>query len=504
MSGDRIQRRTPVGVIGLGTMGRGIAQVAAQHGHEVLLYDVSADAVRDAPAQIRSGVDRGWRSGRWEVSGSEVSLTPCADLGFFRRAGIVIECVIEALDVKAEVLRRVESVMDDDAIIATNTSALSPTRLAAQLEHPERFVGLHFFNPAPLMRLVEVVSAHQTAPETTRQAASLARAWGKEPVISAPTPGFIVNRVARAYYAEAWELLESGAADAATADWICREAGGFPMGPFELMDLIGQDVNEAVTRAVWTEMGFDRRFAPSLLQRRYIEAGQLGRKSGTGVVHGVAGEAQLTSTDGPAPAVAGWDAELGTILRRAGLDAPEAPAPGPVRTAGGLVLVRSDGRSANVVSAEGRVPVAVIDRSLDDAAVSGLVVSFSVTASAAQHAELAALLGAAGIRMTVVRDRPGAVVARTVAAMVNLALDAFTRQVASVTEIDTALKLGAGYPLGPFEWATRWGWPAIATILANVRSATGDDRYRPALYLDELGRECVTIEEIGDGLNAAL
>ena len=194
----------------------------------------------------------------------------------------MVEAVVEDLAVKQALFADLEKVVTPGCVLATNTSSLSPTAIAAALSHPGRLVGMHFFNPAPVMRLVEVVSGLATGPEVAAAVTELARAWGKQVVRAAATPGFIVNRVARPYYAEALRLAEEQAAGQATIDAVLTQAGGFRMGPFALMDLVGQDVNEAVTRSVWTAFGYDPRFAPSLLQRALVEAGWLGRKSGRG------------------------------------------------------------------------------------------------------------------------------------------------------------------------------------------------------------------------------
>ena len=205
-----------------------------------------------------------------------------ADLGELAQARCVIEAVAEDLAVKQSLFADLEKVVAPDCVLATNTSSLSPTAIAAGLSHPGRLVGLHFFNPAPVMRLVEVVSGLATDPAVAAAVTRLAEDWGKQVVQASATPGFIVNRVARPFYAEALRLAEEQAASPATIDAVLTRAGGFRMGPFALMDLVGQDVNEAVTRSVWTAFGYDPRFAPSLLQRSMVEAGWLGRKTGRG------------------------------------------------------------------------------------------------------------------------------------------------------------------------------------------------------------------------------
>ena len=279
-----IEAAAPIAVIGAGTMGGGIAQVAAVAGHPVILYDAVEGAAGRAVTAIRDRVTRLVEKGR--LPGLRVPvdlrLEVAADLGELSRARCVIEAVAEDLAVKQALFADVEKVVAPDCVLATNTSSLSPTAIAAGLSHPGRLVGLHFFNPAPVMRLVEVVSGLATDPAVAAAVTRLAEDWGKQVVQASATPGFIVNRVARPFYAEALRLAEEQAAGPATIDAVLTRAGGFRMGPFALMDLVGQDVNEAVTRSVWTAFGYDPRFAPSLLQRSMVEAGWLGRKTGRG------------------------------------------------------------------------------------------------------------------------------------------------------------------------------------------------------------------------------
>jgi 3-hydroxybutyryl-CoA dehydrogenase len=266
-------------------MGRGIAQVAAAAGHHVVLGDADVSAVDRARDAIRTGLARDVAKGRLDAAGADAivaRIEGAGDLarGFesFAGCGLLIEAVVEDIGAKRALFQALESVVTPDAILATNTSSLSVAAIGGAVAHAERVVGMHFFNPAPLMALVEIVPAITTAPEATQQAATLARAWGKTTVVATDTPGFIVNRIARPFYGEALRILEEGIADVATIDWAMRETAGFRMGPFELMDLIGNDVNLAVTASVFEAFFFDPRYRPSLTQRRLVDAGLLGRK----------------------------------------------------------------------------------------------------------------------------------------------------------------------------------------------------------------------------------
>ena len=283
-------KETVVGVVGAGAMGAGIAQVAAARGHRVLLADAfpaALDRARDGHAKAMAREVEKGRLTRDAADAVLARLTyvegvTAAALQAFEPCGLMIEAIIEDLAAKQALFRALEAELAKDAVLATNTSSLSVAALAGACAHPERVVGIHFFNPAPVMPLVEIIPAITTAPEVATQARALVDAWGKVTVVATDTPGFIVNRIARPFYGEALRILEERLADAATIDWAMRELGGFRMGPFELMDFIGNDVNFAVTSSVFEAMFYDPRYRPALTQRRLVEAGLLGRKAKRG------------------------------------------------------------------------------------------------------------------------------------------------------------------------------------------------------------------------------
>jgi 3-hydroxybutyryl-CoA dehydrogenase len=277
----------PIGVLGAGTMGSGIAQVAAVAGHPVVLQDVDDAVTGRARAGIDKALSRLVEKGRLTqaeagAARDRVRYVGGADLRGFASCELVIEAIVERLEAKRESMAAVERFLSPDAMLATNTSALSITAIASACRRPERVLGLHFFNPAPVMPLVEVVRGHASSSAVIDVACRLVQRWGKTTVVAADTPGFIVNRVARPFYGEALRILEEAIADCATIDWAMRTFGGFKMGPFELMDLIGNDVNFAVTSAVYEQFFFDPRYKPSLTQRRLVDANLLGRKTGRG------------------------------------------------------------------------------------------------------------------------------------------------------------------------------------------------------------------------------
>ncbi len=274
-----------VGVVGAGTMGAGIAQVAAQAGHITWLFDSRAGAAEQAAKNLGATLDKLVTKGKYTAEQAAAimeRLKPATDLKDLAACGLVIEAIVEDLTIKRAVFAALEQHVAVDAVLATNTSSLPVTAIAAGVARPERVIGLHFFNPAPLLPLVEVVPGVATAPDLPAQAAERMKAWGKVPVLCKDTPGFIVNRVARPFYGESLRMYEEGVASMAAIDTALKQVGGFRMGPFELMDLIGNDINFTVTRTVWEAFFYDPRYKPSLTQQRQMESGRLGRKTGRG------------------------------------------------------------------------------------------------------------------------------------------------------------------------------------------------------------------------------
>lgn len=280
-----LNSQSNIGIIGAGAMGSGIAQVAATAGHEVCLFDLNEKSLQDSKSKLAKIMSRLVEKGRVTIEESEAiqgRIKYVDGLSHFECCDLVIEAVVEKLQVKQELFSHLENIMKEDAVLASNTSSLSIASIGGKLKQPERLLGIHFFNPAPLMPLVEIVPSLVTDSSIAENVRDLIDSWKKVTVIAKDTPGFIVNRVARPFYSEAIKMLEEGFADEATIDWAMKELGGFRMGPFELMDLIGHDVNYVVTETVWTEMYFDPRYKPALTQKRLVEANRLGRKSGQG------------------------------------------------------------------------------------------------------------------------------------------------------------------------------------------------------------------------------
>lgn len=297
-----------IGVIGAGAMGAGIAQVAAQNGHQVVLYDTKDAALERARHRYEKTFARLVEKGKWSQAQSIEVLKNIhfeTHLDKFENCGMVVEAIVENLDIKKSVFAALEEVVPADCVLATNTSSLSIAAISSAVKDPSRVLGVHFFNPAPIMPLVEIIPSLTTAKTIIEQTKGLIDGWGKVTVLAKDTPGFIVNRVARPFYSEAIKLYEEGVADIPTIDWALKTIGGFRMGPFELTDLIGHDVNYVVTETVWSQFFFDPRFRPSITQKRLLEAGLFGRKAGRGFYDYTEGSEKPTPTE---------DVELGQMI----------------------------------------------------------------------------------------------------------------------------------------------------------------------------------------------
>jgi 3-hydroxybutyryl-CoA dehydrogenase len=493
-------------VIGAGAMGSGIAHVAAAAGHPVYLCDTRAEAVHAG----RAGIERDLRflvgKGRLAQADADATLArviPATDLATARDAGLAIEAIVENLEVKQKLFRELEGLLGDEAILASNTSSLSITQIGAALARPERLAGLHFFNPAPRMKLVEIVSGLATTRTIADTLYATAQAWGKVAVHASSTPGFIVNRVARPYYAEALRVLGERAADPATLDAALRDGCGFPMGPFELMDLIGHDVNFAVTKSVFEAYFGDKRFAPSLIQQELVAAGRLGRKSGRGFYdYGEGakppapqaeapqqGEAAVTAVGdlGPAAALIGRLEAAGVDVRRLAGEGEAAGAGHGWIEIGGARLALSDGRSASRRAVEdGFANLVLFDLCLDYATTPRVTLARADTCGEGALHAVVGTLQRAGFAIGRLDDVAGLVALRTVAMLANEAADGVLAGIGSAADIDTAMRYGTNYPKGPLAWADELGVAFIARVLENLRRHYGEERYRVSPHLQRI------------------
>lgn len=491
----------PVLVVGAGIMGAGIAQVAAQAGHRVLLHDArpgaAADAIRKTSATLQQLVAKGKLSAH-EAEQATSRLQPVDRFEDAREVGLVVEAIVEQLAAKRELFARLEDVVASDCVLASNTSSISVTALARGLRHPGRLVGMHFFNPVPLMKLVEVVSGLHTDAQVASAIEDLSRRWGKTPVHAKSTPGFIVNRIARPYYAEALALLHEQAASPATLD-ACLRAAGFRMGPCELMDLIGHDTNFAVTCSVYESNFGDKRYAPSLVQRELVDGGLLGRKSGRGFYDyregatlpdrddaGAAREdlpvAQRVVVHGNSQVSQGWC----EALERFGVPYAREPEAGWTGVeVDGSELRLTDGRTATELAAQaGRRDIAVFDLPVPGFG-GGRALAWAASEAATDEwrRDAASWLRLAGFVPREVRDAAGLVVARTIAMLINEAADAVQQGVCTPEGADLAMKLGVNYPCGPFEWLAGWRAADIVALLDRLDGHYRGERYRVSPWL---------------------
>lgn len=459
------QNQFTVAVIGGGTMGAGIVEVAASAGHPVRLYDISAEAITRAIDGIRHRLESRVSRGKLSAEQAQALLsriTPATELSQLADAQLVIEAASERLEIKQALFSQLAEICSPSALLTSNTSSISITAIAAGIKHPERVAGLHFFNPAPVMKLVEVVSGLATSAEVVEQLCACVSRWGKQAVRCRSTPGFIVNRVARPYYAEAWRALEEQVASAEVIDAALRDGGGFPMGPLALTDLIGQDVNFAVTCSVFNAFWQDRRFLPSLLQQELAIAGRLGKKSGHGVYR--------------------WPVETQPELAEPTLAADAAAQVAisdNVTKLDGVLLLETCGETALALSVRHGCPVVVYDHSAGDT----VVLAASATNSPDETDKAIYYFQQQGKKVLRIADYPGLLVWRTVAMLANEALDAVQKGVACAEDIDTAMRLGVNYPRGPLAWGESLGWGRVLRLLENLQQHYGEERYRPSALL---------------------
>jgi 3-hydroxybutyryl-CoA dehydrogenase len=483
----------------------------------VRLFDVREGAALQARSALADQFERLVAKGKLSADQAATALAKIQPVDAIERAedaSLVIEAIVEDAEAKRVLLRRLEAIVAPECVLASNTSSLSITALANGLARPGRLVGMHFFNPVPLMKLVEVVSGLHTEPAVAAAIDDLSLAWAKVPVHAKSTPGFIVNRIARPFYAETLALLleESAAPEVLDA---CLRGAGFRMGPCELMDLIGHDTNLAVTQSVYVANFYDKRYVPSTLQRDLVDAGLLGRKSGRGFYRYPEGAPALPKRGHAAPQAAAevavhGDGPVADWIERA-VGATNVPAR-RIRSGGwtGLQidaarLMLTDGRCAGWVAKEfGVRDVAVFDRPMNvpslprsgtqvggegsstRAGDGGNVLAYAVAAGASGHwrAQAPAWLARLGVTPQLVADTPGLVAARTIAMLINEAADAVLQGVCSVEGANAAMKLGVNYPCGPFEWLKGWSVGGVVAVLDALDRCYRGERYRTSPWLE--------------------
>ena len=487
-----------IAVIGAGAMGRGIAQIAAQAGSRVHLVDNNPDASVQARAALADQWDKLVAKGKLEAAQAQAckERLQVSALSELADCDLVIEAIVERLDIKRALFAQLEEIVAPTAVLASNTSSLSITALAADLKRPQQLVGLHFFNPVPLMKVVEVIGGLKTAPAITQDLSAYVREMGHTPVQAADTPGFIVNHLGRGYNTEALRIVSEGVADFSTIDRILRDQVGFRLGPFELMDLTGLDVSHPVMESIYNQYYQEPRYRPSAITAQRLAGRVLGRKTGEGFYKYSDGKAE-NAPEPAAPVVdemppvwvstrAARRSELYQLLKDLGAKIETGQSP----SAQALTLVAPLGFDVTTVAVVERLDPARtvgIDLLIEDAATRRRVLATNPATRPDMRAAAHALFARDGKAVSVIRDSGGFVSQRVVASIVNIASDMCQQGVCSPADLETAVTLGLGYPMGPLAMGNRWGPTNVLEVLFNMQTVYGDPRYRPSPWLRRRG-----------------
>lgn len=485
-----------IGVVGAGAMGRGIAQIAAQAGLRVRLYDTSADAIAAARESLRQTWEKLAQKGKLSAADAQAALervesaTALTDMSACQ---LVVEAIVERLDVKRDLFAALEGVVSEDCILASNTSSLSITAIAAACKRPQRVAGYHFFNPVALMKVVEVIDGLRSAPEVGDALADLARRMGHTPVRAKDMPGFIVNHAGRGMNTEGLRVAQEGVATFAQVDAVMREQAGFRMGPFELLDLTALDVSHPVMESIYRQFFDEPRFRPSPITTVRLAGGLIGRKAGEGFYVYADGQKQVPA-EAPVPALPeglkvwvspkhgeGY-ARASALIEKLGGTLVTGSTP----DADALIIVTPFGEDVSTtVSAQGLNAARTVGLdtlyAFDGAKRRTIMVSPATEAKWRDAAH--ALLASDGVPVTVADDSAGFIAQRIVAHIVNIACDIAQQQIATPQDIDLAVTLGLGYPVGPLALGDKLGADRILEILKSMQRVTGDPRYRPSLWL---------------------
>lgn len=514
MSMDISTDKCTIGIVGAGTMGSGIALAALYKGYSVILQDSfpgALDKGRDYIEKFLAKKDMGANAGL---------ATYAKDLEALAGANILIEAVIEVLAVKQELFRRLDEICPAPAILASNTSTLAVTAIASAVREPARVAGMHFFNPAPILPLVEVVQGAESAPETVAALVALAEALGKTPVVTGDTPGFIVNRVARPYYGEALRLMGEGVATVEEIDLLAERGAGFRMGPFRLMDLIGIDINATAMQSMYEQTHGEPRYRPHFIQMQKLQAGTLGRKTGRGFYSYEDGELEEENSrlevtlDGAVLVSEGtWAPGLAGSLQSAGMEAgkvtPVGMAPQAVFVAAGREELLPEETNVYLAGTDKSLPVFVpaVDMTVAELATltdeperlvgydslfiaggAAVTLTASPTLTDEHRARADEMVRALGKRPVWVKDSPGLVLPRIVFQLVNEAAFAHLEGVGDADTIDLAMRLGVNYPKGPLAWGREFGYSKVLAALDHLYNEYREDRYRACVLLRRWAR----------------
>ncbi|MEN2751208.1 3-hydroxyacyl-CoA dehydrogenase [Psychrobacter sp. FBL11] len=499
-------------VIGTGVMGMGIAQIAAQAGIQVLLFDTKADAAEKGRQSLQATLEKLAAKGKFsdeELQSTLSNLTVIEDIAKIAKVDVIIEAIIESLDIKKQLFKQLESIVPIETILATNTSSLAVTAIASDCQHPERVVGFHFFNPVPLMKIVEVIPGLSTKTSVVETLTALAKRMGHLGVVAKDTPGFIVNHGGRAYGTEALKILGEGIASFEDIDRILRDGAGFRMGPFELLDLTGIDVSHPVMESIYNQYYFEPRYRPHPLTRQMLEGKKLGRKVGEGFYQYENG--QKTTADTPqqlsletSVSKVGSDVSNVTVwigadlvedkkqlvahLNANGINIDDNDKPNPDSLAL-LAIYGEDTTNAAIryqVNPKQAVAIDMLTNlSRHRTLMPSIVTEDNFVAQAyaqfSKNSNSSLNEGSDGVSL--ITESTGFVAQRVVAMVINLGCDMAMQGIATPEDIDNAVKLGLGYPYGPISWGDELGAKRILLILERIYGLTGDPRYRPSPWL---------------------
>lgn len=488
-----------VAIVGSGAMGRGIAQIAAQAGSQVYLFDAKPGAAISARQDIIGQWEKLSAKGRIspeQLQSYQQQLNVAENLSDLANCQLVIEAIVENLEAKRTLFRDLESVVSPECVLASNTSSLSVTAIAAACARPERVAGYHFFNPVPLMKVVEVIAGLATSPQTCSALSDYARQMGHTPVAAQDTPGFIVNHAGRGYGTEALKIVSEGVADFATIDRILKDQVGFKLGPFELLDLTALDVSHPVMESIYRQYYEEARYRPSVITAQRLAGGMLGRKSGQGFYRYEGQQAQLPP-EPPVPQVhemppvwvssrAARRAELYQLLKDLGANIETGQSPSPHA----LTLVAPLGFDVTTVAVVERLDpsrTVGIDMLIDDASTKRRVLATNPATRADMRDAAHALFARDGKAVSVIRDSGGFVTQRVVATIINIATDICQQGICSPRDLELAVTLGLGYPMGPLAMGDRYGPTNVLEVLFNMQTVYGDQRYRPSPWLRRRG-----------------
>lgn len=485
--------RARIAVIGSGTMGIGIAQLAIVNGHSTILYDLDVQKAQQAAHGLEQTFKKLVEKSKLTQQQADEALarlTVVNQVEALSEADLVIEAVVEKKEVKQSLFKQLAEICSTQTIFASNTSSISVTAISAGIAHPERVVGLHFFNPAPVMKLVEIVQGLKTPNSLCLALKNLMLGWKKIPVLTKSTPGFIVNRIARPFYAEGFRALQEQVTSYDQLDYALKQCGGFAMGPCELTDLIGQDVNFSVTQSVYQEFFYEPRYRPSLIQKELVDAGAWGRKSKQGFYR-YNEKNQYETFQPQAVATKPVDAhiqlkgawsQLPAFLTRLGLKSGSA-SDDNILQIDDIDLRLSQGESANIHYLSRKVVLMDWHHNFEQA--EALVLSHNELCKASDLSKVEAYFAQFGISVMWIKDHPALLTLRTIALLINEACEASLHGVASLEDIDNAMKYGVNYPKGPYQWLTQMGGAYVLQTLNNLYALYGEEKYRASIYLKQ-------------------